>query len=169
MPKDISLPIAAPNAEFESGEPQRLAAIDLGSNSFHLLVANYQNERLQVVARLGEKVQLAAGLDENGYLSEAAMQRALDCLGRFAPFLTDIEGPNLRIVGTNALRDAHNSQTFIERAEAQLGHAIEIIAGREEARLIYLGAAHALAELDHEGRLAGVFTLRGRDDAAAGR
>ena len=146
MPKDTSLPIAAPNAEFESGEPQRLAAIDLGSNSFHLLVANYQNERLQVVARLGEKVQLAAGLDENGYLSEAAMQRALDCLGRFAPFLTDIEGPNLRIVGTNALRDAHNSQTFIERAEAQLGHAIEIIAGREEARLIYLGAAHALAE-----------------------
>ena len=59
MPKDISLPIAAPTAEFESGEPQRLAAIDLGSNSFHLLVANYQNERLQVVARLGEKVQLA--------------------------------------------------------------------------------------------------------------
>ena len=146
MPKDTSLPIAAPNAEFESGEPQRLAAIDLGSNSFHLLVANYQNERLQVVARLGEKVQLAAGLDENGYLSEAAMQRALDCLGRFAPFLTDIEGPNLRIVGTNALRDAYNSQTFIERAEAQLGHAIEMIAGREEARLIYLGAAHALAE-----------------------
>ncbi|HBS41402.1 MAG TPA: exopolyphosphatase [Oceanospirillales bacterium] len=146
MPKDISLPIAAPNAEFESGEPQRLAAIDLGSNSFHLLVANYQNERLQVVARLGEKVQLAAGLDENGYLSEAAMQRALDCLGRFAPFLTDIEGPNLRIVGTNALRDAYNSQTFIERAEAQLGHAIEIIAGREEARLIYLGVSHTLAD-----------------------
>ena len=74
------------------------------------------------------------------------MQRALDCLGRFAPFLSDITNTNLRIVGTNALRDAHNSQTFIERAEAQLGHAIEIIAGREEARLIYLGAAHALAE-----------------------
>ena len=99
MPKDISLPIAAPTAEFESGEPQRLAAIDLGSNSFHLLVANYQNERLQVVARLGEKVQLAAGLDENGYLSEAAMQRALDCLGRFAPFFVIFHGtytrPNL--------------------------------------------------------------------------
>ncbi|WP_249976840.1 exopolyphosphatase [Vreelandella olivaria] len=146
MPEDISLPITAANNEVDHGEPQRLAAIDLGSNSFHLLVANYQNERLQVVARMGEKVQLAAGLDEHGYLSEAAMQRALDCLSRFAPFLNDIDGANLRVVGTNALRDAYNSQTFIERAEAQLGHAIEIIAGREEARLIYLGAAHALAE-----------------------
>ncbi|MFB9866624.1 exopolyphosphatase [Vreelandella sulfidaeris] len=146
MPKDVSPPISAITAEEESGEPQRLAAIDMGSNSFHLLVANYQHERLQVVARLGEKVQLAAGLDDDGLLSEAAMQRALDCLGRFAPFLSDITNTNLRIVGTNALRDAHNSQTFIERAEAQLGHAIEIIAGREEARLIYLGAAHALAE-----------------------
>lgn len=146
MPKDISLPTADANAEIDSSAPQRFAAIDLGSNSFHLLVANYQHERLQVVARLGEKVQLAAGLDDNGLLSEDAMQRALDCLGRFAPFLSDITNANLRIVGTNALRDADNSQTFIERAEAQLGHAIEIIAGREEARLIYLGAAHALAE-----------------------
>ena len=134
MPKDISLPIATAPAEVDSGAPQRFAAIDLGSNSFHLLVANYQHERLQVVARLGEKVQLAAGLDDDGLLSEESMQRALDCLGRFAPFLSDITNANLRIVGTNALRDADNSQTFIERAEAQLGHAIEIIAGREEAR-----------------------------------
>lgn len=146
MPKDISRPITANAAEVDSIAPQRLAAIDLGSNSFHLLVANYHHERLQVVARLGEKVQLAAGLDDDGLLSEAAIQRALDCLGRFAPFLSDITNDHLRIVGTNALRDAHNSQAFIERAEAQLGHAIEIIAGREEARLIYLGAAHALAE-----------------------
>nr|WP_298059399.1 exopolyphosphatase [uncultured Halomonas sp.] len=154
MPTDILRPMDATAAETTtetateavSSAPQRLAAIDLGSNSFHLLVANYQHERLQVVARLGEKVQLAAGLDDDGLLSEEAMQRALDCLGRFAPFLSDITNANLRIVGTNALRDAHNSQAFIERAEAQLGHAIEIIAGREEARLIYLGAAHALAE-----------------------
>lgn len=146
MPKDITLSTRTPATKVDHGVPQRLAAIDLGSNSFHLLVANYQNERLQVVARLGEKVQLAAGLDDQGYLSEASIQRALECLSRFAPFLNDIEDTNLRIVGTNALRDAHNSQAFIERAEAQLGHAIEIIAGREEARLIYLGAAHALAE-----------------------
>ncbi|WP_445003531.1 exopolyphosphatase [Halomonas mongoliensis] len=128
---------------------RRLAAIDLGSNSFHLLVANYQEERLQVVARQGEKVQLAAGLDDEGLLDEATMQRALDCLARFAPFVADIAPGQLRVVGTNALRDAANSEALIERAEALLGCRVEIIAGREEARLIYLGAAHALAE---EGR-----------------
>lgn len=129
-----------------AAKPRRLAAIDLGSNSFHLLVAHYQDERLQVVARLGEKVQLAAGLDEDGELGEDAMTRALDCLARFAPFLEGIPRRDVRIVGTNALRDARNSQTLIERAEALLGQRIEIIAGREEARLIYLGAAHAVAE-----------------------
>ena len=126
--------------------PRRLAAIDLGSNSFHLLVANYQDDRLQVVARRGEKVQLAAGLDEEKVLCEDAMTRALDCLARFAPFLEGIPRRDLRVVGTNALRDARNSQALIERAEALLGTRIEIIAGREEARLIYLGAAHAVAE-----------------------
>jgi exopolyphosphatase/guanosine-5'-triphosphate,3'-diphosphate pyrophosphatase len=126
--------------------PRRLAAIDLGSNSFHLLVANYQDDRLQVVVKLGEKVQLAAGLDEAGWLGEDAIRRTLACLGRFAPFLGDIAPGDLRVVGTNALRDAVNSQALIDLAEAQLGSRIEIIAGREEARLIYLGAAHALAE-----------------------
>ncbi|SEL35602.1 exopolyphosphatase [Halomonas daqiaonensis] len=145
-PQDPAPSAATPLTADVTGTPTRLAAIDIGSNSFHLLVANYQDDRLQVVARLGEKVQLAAGLDEEGRLSEAAMQRALDCLARFAPFLEDITPGHLRVVGTNALRDATNSQTLIERAEALLGHRIEIIAGREEARLIYLGAAHALAE-----------------------
>ncbi|MBD3898560.1 exopolyphosphatase [Halomonas sp. ML-15] len=135
-----------------SDTSRRLAAIDLGSNSFHLLVANYQSGQLQVVAKLGEKVQLAAGLDAENRLSEAAMQRALDCLARFAPFIGDTPPDQLRIVGTNALRAASNSREFIDRAEAQLGHGIEIIAGREEARLIYLGAAHALAEV-HGRRL----------------
>ncbi len=137
------------SAAISPSNPRRLAAIDLGSNSFHLLVANYQDDRLQVVARLGEKVQLAAGLDDDGMLDEATMARALDCLARFAPFLEGVTPDHLRVVGTNALREAANSQAFIEQAEAQLGHRIEIIAGREEARLVYLGAAHALAE---EGR-----------------
>ncbi|QJQ95047.1 MULTISPECIES: exopolyphosphatase [Halomonadaceae] len=132
--------------------PRRLAAIDLGSNSFHLLVANYQDGELQVVAKQGEKVQLAAGLDDQDHLSEEAMQRAIDCLGRFAPFIGDTPAGQLRVVGTNALRAATNSQTLIDRAEALLGHSIEIIAGREEARLIYLGAAHALADV-HGRRL----------------
>ncbi|MBZ0330174.1 exopolyphosphatase [Halomonas sp. ANAO-440] len=125
---------------------QRLAAIDLGSNSFHLLVANYQEGRLQAVARLGEKVQLAAGLDQANRLSEEAMQRALRSLARFVPLLGDIAPGRLRVVGTSALRTARNRQTFVERAESLLGCPIEIIDGREEARLIYLGAAHALAE-----------------------
>lgn len=133
-------------------QPRRLAAIDLGSNSFHLLVANYQDGQLQVVAKLGEKVQLAAGLDDDGTLDEAAMQRALACLAQFAPFIEDIPPRHLRVVGTNALRAAHNSQVLLERAEALLGHEVEIIAGREEARLIYLGAAHALADV-HGKRL----------------
>ena len=133
-------------------EPRRLAAIDLGSNSFHLLVANAHQGELQVVARQGEKVQLAAGLDDDERLDEAAMQRALSCLGRFAPFVEGIPAQQLRVVGTNALRSASNSQTLIARAEALLGHEIEIIAGREEARLIYLGAAHALADV-HGKRL----------------
>lgn len=138
-----------PALQEATNEPRRLAAIDLGSNSFHLLVANYQDNRLQVVAHLGHKVQLAAGLDEDDLLDEATITRALECLARFAPFLEGVTQDHLRIVGTNVLRDAANSEALITRAEANLGHRIEIISGREEARLIYLGAAHALAE---EGR-----------------
>lgn len=131
---------------------RRLAAIDLGSNSFHLLVANYRDGQLQVVAKMGEKVQLAAGLDENDHFTDVAMERALSCLERFAPFLEGVAAGDLRIVGTNALRAAHNSRELIDRAEALVQHPIEIIGGREEARLIYLGAAHALAEV-HGRRL----------------
>ncbi|WP_110692511.1 Ppx/GppA phosphatase family protein [Salinicola halophyticus] len=133
-------------------ETRRLAAIDLGSNSFHLLVANYQDGQLQVVAKMGEKVQLAAGLDADENFTDAAMARALACLERFAPFLDGVPAANLRIVGTNALRAAYNARQLIDRAEALIGHPIEIIGGREEARLIYLGAAHALAEV-HGRRL----------------
>ncbi|WP_110686250.1 exopolyphosphatase [Salinicola aestuarinus] len=131
---------------------RRLAAIDLGSNSFHLLVANYQDGRLQVVAKMGEKVQLAAGLDDDDNFTPDAMARALACLERFAPFLEDVADDDMRIVGTNALRAANNADDLIRRAQSSIGHAIEIIGGREEARLIYLGTAHALAEV-HGRRL----------------
>ncbi|MCE8016731.1 Ppx/GppA family phosphatase [Halomonas sp. MCCC 1A17488] len=124
----------------------RLAAIDLGSNSFHLLVAQYQDDRLQVVARLGEKVQLAAGLDATNCLDDASMERAMACLARFAPLLDGVGAECLRVVGTSALRTARNRRVFIARAEALLGCRVEVIPGHEEARLIYLGAAHALAE-----------------------
>ncbi|MFD2192138.1 exopolyphosphatase [Pistricoccus aurantiacus] len=129
-------------------EPHLLAAIDLGSNSFHLLVAHDLEGRLQVITKRGEKVQLGSGLDEEGRLSDDAIQRALDCLAHFAPCLEGVPMDRVRIVGTNALRNAVNSQALIEPAEALLGHPIEIIAGREEARLIYLGVAHDVAETE---------------------
>jgi len=122
-----------------------LAAIDLGSNSFHLMVARSVQGEIQTLERLGEKVQLAAGLDQDSNLTEEAQQRGLDCLSRFAPFLTGIDPDNIRIVGTNALRAAHNTRSFLNRAQKVLGHPLEIISGREEARLIYVGAAHSLA------------------------
>lgn len=132
----------------------RLAAIDLGSNSFHLLVASYRNSQLQIISRLGEKVQLAAGLDHGGALDEASMARGLECLTNFAPLLQGVTPDRLRIVGTSALREAANREAFIERIRARLGHRIEVISGSEEARLIYLGAASALTEqaLDNDHR-----------------
>ena len=122
------------------------AAIDLGSNSFHLIVAQVKNEQLLIIDRLKEMVRLASGLDTHGYLSEASQHIALDCLARFGQRLKNIDNENIRIVGTNTLRKAKNGREFITRAEAALNHDIEIIAGREEARLIYLGVAHSQSE-----------------------
>ncbi|MDY6890003.1 MAG: exopolyphosphatase [Pseudomonadota bacterium] len=123
-----------------------LAAIDLGSNSFHIIVARLFAGELNTLDVLSEKVQLAAGLDAEGCLTEAAMARGLDCLSRFAQRVADLPRQSIRVVGTNALREARNSDEFIARAEALLGTPVEVIAGREEARLIYLGVAHTLAD-----------------------
>jgi exopolyphosphatase/guanosine-5'-triphosphate,3'-diphosphate pyrophosphatase len=120
-----------------------IAAIDLGSNSFHMVLARTDQGEIRILERLGEKVQLAAGLDEQRYLSEEAMQRGLDCLGRFAQLINGLPAPAVRIVGTNALREAVNRSVFIRRAEELLGHQVEVISGREEARLIYLGICHS--------------------------
>ena len=121
-----------------------IAAIDLGSNSFHMILAKTDQGEIRVLERLGDKVQLAAGLDEQRQLSEEAMQRGLTCLGRFAQLISDLPQGAVRIVGTNALREAVNRNTFIQRAEALLGHPVEVISGREEARLIYLGVSHSM-------------------------
>ena len=124
-----------------------VAAIDLGSNSFHMIVARIANEHVQILDRLREMVQLAAGLDDKNRLSEESQQRALDCLARFGQRLRHIPPSQLRIVGTNTLRQARNSAEFLARAEEVLGHHIEIISGQEEARLIYLGVAHSVADV----------------------
>ncbi|MBV4521554.1 exopolyphosphatase [Pseudomonas sp. SWRI74] len=123
-----------------------IAAIDLGSNSFHMVVAKAQNGEIRILERLGEKVQLAAGIDDERKLSEESMQRGLDCLKRFAQLINGMPLGAVRIVGTNALREARNRAEFIHRAEKILGHPVEVISGREEARLIYLGVSHTLAD-----------------------
>jgi exopolyphosphatase/guanosine-5'-triphosphate,3'-diphosphate pyrophosphatase len=121
-----------------------LAAVDLGSNSFHMIVARYQDGRLQVLDRLREMVRLAQGMDSEGRLSRDAIARALPALERFGQRLRDMGADSVRVVGTNALRKARRKQGFLERARAALGHPIEIISGLEEARLIYAGVAHTL-------------------------
>jgi exopolyphosphatase/guanosine-5'-triphosphate,3'-diphosphate pyrophosphatase len=123
-----------------------IAAIDLGSNSFHMVVAKADSGEIRILERLGEKVQLAAGIDDERKLSEESMQRGLDCLKRFAQLINGLPLGAVRIVGTNALREARNRGEFIRRAEGILGHPVEVISGREEARLIYLGVSHTLAD-----------------------
>ncbi|MDE1461416.1 exopolyphosphatase [Spartinivicinus poritis] len=123
-----------------------IAAIDLGSNSFHMIVARLDQGEIRPLERLGEKVQLAAGLDDDDYLSEEAQQRGLDCLRRFAQYTKHLEVGKVRVVGTNALRTAHNRDEFIKRAQEILSHPIDVISGREEARLIYLGVSHTQAD-----------------------
>ena len=127
-------------------EEQLLAAIDLGSNSFHIVVAQLDQGELRTVDVMSDKVQLAAGINDKRFLTEEAKQRGLDCLSRFAQRVKDLPRDAVRIVGTNALREAKNSREFIDEAESILGTSLEIIAGREEARLIYLGVAHTLAD-----------------------
>lgn len=122
-----------------------IAAIDLGSNSFHMVLAKADNHEIRILERLGDKVQLAAGIDDSRQLSDEAMQRGLDCLRRFAQMTSCLPDGAVRIVGTNALREARNRAFFIRRAEEILGHQVEVISGREEARLIYLGVSHSMA------------------------
>ncbi len=129
---------------------QILAAVDLGSNSFHMIVARHQHGEVRVIDRLREMVRLAAGLEDRGRISRSSRRRAISCLGRFGQRLRDVHAANVRAVGTNTLRKAKNADEFLEDAEAALGHPIEVVSGREEARLVYLGAAHTLPE--SEGR-----------------
>jgi len=126
--------------------PEIVAAIDLGSNSFHMIVARLEESgTLSIIDRLRENVRLSGGLNKHGIINETAQDRAFECLETFAQRIRDLPQSAVRIAGTNTLRVAKNAQKFVDRAEDILGHPVEIIAGREEARLIYLGVAHGLA------------------------
>lgn len=127
-----------------------LAAVDMGSNSFRLQVARVEGEQLYMLDGLREPVRLAAGLTEDNMLDEAAQQRALAALARFAERLRGLPPSAVRAVGTNSLRVAANAAEFIVKAEKVLGFPIEVIAGREEARLIYVGVAHGLPQSDDQ-------------------
>lgn len=117
----------------------RVAAIDLGSNSFHMVLGRVTDGQIAVVERMKEMVQLGAGLDAERRLSDAAQLRAVACLERFGAAVRGLPAENVRVVGTNTLRVARDVEGFLARAEQALGHSIEIISGIEEARLIYAG------------------------------
>ncbi len=127
-------------------ESDLLAAVDLGSNSFHLVIARQMQSEIRVIDKLSEKVQLALGLDAKNFLDEPSQIRALDCLMRFSERLEGVAASRIRVVGTNTLRVAKNGQQFLMKAEKSLGYPIEIISGREEARLVFLGVAHSMAD-----------------------
>ena len=116
--------------------PETVAAVDLGSNSFHMIVSRVANGDLQVIDRLREMVRLGAGLDQTKHLTAEAAERALACLERFGQRLRAMPPGTVRAVGTNTLRQMRDSEGFLRAAEGALGHPIEVIAGREEARLV---------------------------------
>ncbi len=123
-----------------SSTPQdEFAAIDLGSNSFHMVVAREDAGQLRLLDRLREPVSLGAGLDADKRLTEDVQERALSCLSNFAQRLRALPQKNVRAVGTKTLRRATNAREFLRQAERVLGHKIDVIPGREEARLIYHG------------------------------
>ena len=125
----------------ESPQNGVLAAIDMGSNSFRLEIAQLSPGRYKRIDYLKETVRLGAGLDAQGLLTEDAMQRGLACLQRFAQRLSGIAPNRIRAVATQTLREARNRDAFLVRARAALGQPIEVISGREEARLIFAGVA----------------------------
>jgi exopolyphosphatase/guanosine-5'-triphosphate,3'-diphosphate pyrophosphatase len=133
-------------------EYNTLAAIDLGSNSFHLQVGRVEDDQLFYLDAFKESVRLAGGLTADKRLDAASQRRALDCLSRFGERLKGMPQGAVRAVGTSALRVAKNASEFMEQARAALGFEIDVVSGREEARLIYLGVAHSLP-LNHEPRL----------------
>ena len=129
---------------------EQIAAVDLGSNSFRLQIGRVVGDQIYPLDTLKEPVRLASGLTSEKQLNAVIQQRALETLSRFAERLRGFQADAVRVVATNTLRVAKNAKSFIPLAEATLGFPIEVIGGREEARLIYIGAAHALPAASHQ-------------------
>jgi exopolyphosphatase/guanosine-5'-triphosphate,3'-diphosphate pyrophosphatase len=127
-------------------QPEQLyAAVDLGSNSFHMVIVRVVSGSVHIIGKVKQKVRLAAGLDENMLLDQPSMERGWQCLETFAERLQDIPLSNIKIVGTATLRLAANADVFIKKAEQILKHKLNVIDGEEEARQIYLGVAYTSA------------------------
>lgn len=131
-------------------ESSTLAAVDLGSNSFRLQMARVVDDQIYPLDSLREPVRLAAGLNAEKRLDESSQERALECLKRFGERIRGLPPEAVRAVGTNTLRVAKNAKDFLVKAETALGFPIDIVAGREEARLIYLGVSHSLPTTAHK-------------------
>jgi len=129
---------------FNMARHDLLAAVDLGSNSFHLQVGRVDGGQIYPLDTLREVVRLGAGLTSEKRIDRATQARALEALERIGERLRGLPKSAVRVVGTNALRVAKNAPQFLREARAALGFPIEVIAGREEARLIYLGVAHSM-------------------------
>lgn len=134
-----------PAARGSKSPPEIIAAVDLGSNSFRMVIARRVGDEVRPVDRLREGVRLAECLDDKQQLTQEGIDRALGCLKKFGQRVRDFPQGAVRAVGTNTLRKAKKTERFLQRAEEALGHHIEIVSGQEEARLIYLGAFHTLA------------------------
>ncbi|MGS2719465.1 Ppx/GppA phosphatase family protein [Paraglaciecola aestuariivivens] len=127
-------------------QPEQLyAAVDLGSNSFHMVIVRVVAGSVHIIGKIKQKVRLAAGLDENMMLNQESLERGWNCLATFAERLQDIPLSNIKVVGTATLRLAANADVFIKKAEQILHHKLDVIDGVEEARQIYLGVAYTSA------------------------
>ena len=145
---ELDTQVSKPSEETtpEQSSKDLYAAIDLGSNSFHMIIARDVLGQMQVIDKHKEMVRLRSGLDSNGMLSAESFEAGIACLERFGQLIKHIPTEQVRAVGTNTLRNAKNSREFLKAARKAIGHEIQIIPGQEEARLIYLGVAHGLPQ-----------------------
>jgi exopolyphosphatase/guanosine-5'-triphosphate,3'-diphosphate pyrophosphatase len=131
--------------QLSAGQDEYYAAVDLGSNSFHMVIVRVLSGSVQIVSKNKQKVRLAAGLDENNHLSNESIERGLVCLRNFSEKLQDIPPKNIKIVATATLRLAQNVTDFIAPAERILKQKVNVISGAEEAKQIFLGVAYTSA------------------------
>jgi len=133
-------------------ESPYFAAIDLGSNSFHMIIVRIHEAKIEVIDREKEMIQIANGIHSDGHLTDEALNNAIACLQRFSERLRDIPVKQIRAVGTKTLRSVKNANAFLKQAEKALGSPIQIVSGFEEARLVYTGFSHSVNH-DHHQRL----------------